>query len=105
AVGPAAKAAVPALAEYATDTAQPAYFRATALETLGRIGPDAKPAVETVRGLLKDADTGVRFRAAEALAAVEGKSDETRAALLDLLKPEVYPSGYSLSMLVAALDA
>src|SRR5262249_11364162 len=47
AIGPAAKAAAPALAEYAKDTAQPTYFRSTALETLGRIGPDAKAATAT----------------------------------------------------------
>jgi HEAT repeat protein len=104
AVGPSAKAAAPALAEFAKDESQPAFYRATAVESLGRIGPDAKPAAETIRGLMKDGDATLRFRAAEALMAIEGKSDEVRAALLDMLQANAAPPAM-LPQLVAALDA
>jgi HEAT repeat protein len=107
AVGPAAKAAVPALAEFATDTAQPAYIRSTVLETLGRIGPDAKAAAATIRDLIKESDVNLRFRAAEALIAIEGKSDEARTALLEMLKSisGAGPTPVPLPIVVAALDA
>jgi hypothetical protein len=49
-----------------------AEVRRRAAEALGKIGPDAAPALQALRAALADEDPKVRTAAAEALAAIEG---------------------------------
>ena len=46
------------------------------IETLGKIGPEARAAAPVLRGLLKDNDEKIRVAAEKALAGIEGRGDE-----------------------------
>ncbi len=81
AAGAAARAAVPDLTAIARDASLPPLTRWEAIRTLGKIGPDSKPAVPVLVAALTDADAFVREHAAESLGeigAAEAIPDLTR---------------------------
>ena len=68
-IGPAAKAAVPALIQLLRDEDEEAQMVAT--RTLGQMGPVAKAAIPALTDLLRNGPTGLREDAADALKAIE----------------------------------
>src|SRR5262249_52237760 len=65
--GPAAREAVPDLTAIARDMSLPPLTRWEAIRTLGKIGPDSKPAVPNLISGVTDRDDYVSEHAAEAL--------------------------------------
>jgi HEAT repeat protein len=57
--------------------------REEALDALARLGPNAKPSLDAIRPLLKDALPTVRARAAVALWKIEGKTDAALPVLVE----------------------
>ena len=70
AIGPPAKAAVPALIAQLDSPDQE--FRVTVCRALGRIGTAAQPATTALRALLKTEDIDIRKAAEEALRQISG---------------------------------
>ncbi len=77
-IGPAAKAAVPALAKVLAD--ERPEVRIQALIALGEIGPDAKPAVAAVAKAMDDEYLSVQYAAAFALGRI---GDKAQAAAVE----------------------
>jgi HEAT repeat protein len=86
AIGPEAKDAVPALIAALKDSTFHQYYRSSIPQALGRIGPAAKEALPELTRIMNEGQTPERFRAAEALLAIEPENSEPRKVLLDLLK-------------------
>ena len=82
-IGPAAAAAVPALADELTS--EHAHVREAAAEALAQIGPAAEPAVPALVRLLTDRPPASRQAAALALAKVGRSAPATVVALVQLL--------------------
>jgi HEAT repeat protein len=74
ALGPSAKAAVPALAKNLED--ENASVRYSAAYALGELGPDAKDAVEPLRKALDDRSEDVAHMARKALKKITGEAVE-----------------------------
>jgi HEAT repeat protein len=72
-VGPAAKAAVPALLAALRERGEP--IRSLAAQALGRIGAKAREAVPALLELLRDKNDSLRFDAAEALSRIGPGAD------------------------------
>jgi HEAT repeat protein len=86
ALGPEAKAAVPALVKVLTGGREG--YRQAAAEALGAIGPEANAAVPALRAALEDEKAGVRVAAARALWQVNRQDETAIPVLLGALKDE-----------------
>ncbi len=86
AIGPDAKAAVPALLKALDDNA--AAVRVGAIVALGRIGPGAKPAVPKLLEALMDQDKDFRLAALQSLGSIGPDAKEAVPVLLKTLKEE-----------------
>ena len=82
-MGPAAKTAIPALAQGLQNTK--AATRAAAADALGNLGPEAKSAADALAAALNDKEEEVRVRAAGALWQINGDTAATVPVLLQLL--------------------
>jgi HEAT repeat protein len=82
-IGPAAKAAVPALCACLSDDSSET--RNEVLFALGAIGPDAKAAVPAIAGALEDSDMNVRYAACYALGQIGPGATSAKADLMENL--------------------
>lgn len=88
-IGPAAKAAVPALTKALKDKRWPQRFiRRDAARALGQIGPEAKACVSSLYEALEDKWVYVRIWAHYALAKITGNFHKHVLALIELLQDE-----------------
>ncbi|MBI3464751.1 MAG: HEAT repeat domain-containing protein, partial [Planctomycetes bacterium] len=85
-IGPAAKAAVPALIEALKDPNP--YTRWSVVEALGKIGPKARDAMPALRAALRDKNDGVRSSAAESIRRIKGRPAQLEAPQLPGLAVE-----------------